>query len=36
MKSTVVKDNFVPTSQICAGTFDGKVAMGAACKKAGI
>jgi len=36
MKSTVVKDNFVPTSQICAGTFDGKVGMGAACKKAGI
>jgi len=31
--ATVVKDNFVPKSQICGGTFDGKVAMAAACAK---
>jgi D-xylose transport system substrate-binding protein len=36
MKSTVVKDKFVPTNQICHGTFDGKVSMASACKKAGI
>jgi D-xylose transport system substrate-binding protein len=36
MKSTVIKDNFVPTKQICSGTFDGKVAMAGACKAAGI
>ncbi len=36
MKTTVVKDNFVPKSQICSGTFDGKVKMAAACKAAGI
>ena len=27
MKSTVVKDKFVPTNQICHGTFDGKVSL---------
>jgi D-xylose transport system substrate-binding protein len=36
MKTTVVKDNFVPKSQICSGTFDGKVSMSSACKAAGI
>jgi D-xylose transport system substrate-binding protein len=36
MKSTVVKDHFVPTSQICHGTFDGKVSMSSACKSAGL
>jgi D-xylose transport system substrate-binding protein len=36
MKSTVVKDHFVPTSQICRGTFDGKVSMASACKSAGL
>jgi D-xylose transport system substrate-binding protein len=36
MKSTVVKDNFVPQSQICAGTFDGKVKMATACKAVGL
>ena len=30
MKSTVIKDNFVPTKQICSGTFDGKVSHGRA------
>jgi D-xylose transport system substrate-binding protein len=30
MKGTIVKDNFVPTSQLCAGSY------AAACKKAGI
>jgi D-xylose transport system substrate-binding protein len=30
MKDTIVKDNFVPTAQLCAGSF------AAACKKAGI
>ena len=36
MKSTVISDNFVPKSQICKGTFDGKVNMAQACKAAGI
>ena len=36
MAATVIKDNFVPKSQICAGTFDGKVKMASACKAAGI
>lgn len=36
MASTVIKDNFVPKSQICSGTFDGKVKMASACKAAGI
>jgi D-xylose transport system substrate-binding protein len=36
MKATIVKDNFVPTKQICSGTFDGKVSMSSACSKAGI
>jgi D-xylose transport system substrate-binding protein len=30
LKDTIVKDNFVPTAQLCAGTY------AAACKKAGI
>jgi D-xylose transport system substrate-binding protein len=30
MKDTIVKDNFVPTAQLCAGSYS------AACKKAGI
>jgi D-xylose transport system substrate-binding protein len=34
MATTVVKDNFVPKSQICGGTFDGKVSMASACSKA--
>jgi D-xylose transport system substrate-binding protein len=36
MKSTVVKDNFVPTKQICSGKFDGVTNMASACKAAGI
>jgi D-xylose transport system substrate-binding protein len=36
LKSTVIKDNFVPQSQICSGTFDGKVNMATACSKDGI
>ena len=36
MKTTVVKDNFEPKSQICGGTFDGKVKMSSACTAAGI
>jgi D-xylose transport system substrate-binding protein len=36
MKATVIKDNFVPKSQICSGTFDGKVSMSSACSAAGI
>lgn len=36
MKKTVIKDHFVPTSQICSGEFDGKVNMAQTCKAAGI
>ena len=36
MKATVIKDNFVPKSQICSGTFDGKVKMAPVCAKDGI
>ena len=30
MNATIIKDNFVPASQLCAGSY------GSACKKAGI
>jgi D-xylose transport system substrate-binding protein len=36
LKSTVVKDKFVPVKDICAGTFNGKVNLASACKKAGV
>jgi D-xylose transport system substrate-binding protein len=37
MKSTVIKDKFVPTNQICKGTFSGSgVSLAAACAKLGI
>jgi len=37
MKTTVVKDKFVPTNQICKGTFSGSgVSLAAACAKLGI
>jgi D-xylose transport system substrate-binding protein len=36
MKSTIIKDGFVPAKQICAGTFDGKVKMAPLCKKYGV
>jgi D-xylose transport system substrate-binding protein len=36
MKATILKDGFVPKKDICDGSFNGKVALAAACKKAGI
>jgi D-xylose transport system substrate-binding protein len=36
MKSTIVKDNFVPAKQICTGVFDAKVQMAPLCKKYGV
>lgn len=36
MKATVIKDKFVPVKDICVGSFNGKVSLASACKKAGI